>query len=65
LGVVHKGFMSVTVGAALGSMRICSISRNQIDTMFGLFCSHYDLLGEITDNVSQNTLIGVLVGNFY
>ncbi|MDR0742173.1 MAG: cation:proton antiporter [Puniceicoccales bacterium] len=73
LGVLHKDFMSVTVGVALGTILICSILSNQADRIFGFFYSrcpnflkefgktYHHLLGEIKDNVSKNMLIGLII----
>ncbi|MDR1890641.1 MAG: cation:proton antiporter [Puniceicoccales bacterium] len=73
LGVLHKDFMSVTVGVALGTILICSILSNQTDRIFGFFYSrcpnflkefgkiYHNLLGEIENSVSKNILIKLII----
>ncbi|MDR2778772.1 MAG: cation:proton antiporter [Puniceicoccales bacterium] len=73
LGVLHKDFMSVTVGVALGTILICSILSNQADRIFGFFYArcpnflkefgkiYHNLLGEIKDNASKNVFIGLII----
>jgi CPA2 family monovalent cation:H+ antiporter-2 len=73
LGVLHKDFMSVTAGIALGTILIGSIFGNKADAIFKFFHSrcprflaefgkaYHNLLGEIKDNVSKNTFVKLTV----
>jgi hypothetical protein len=73
LSVFHKDFLSITVGIALGTIRICSILSNQTDNIFSFFYSRcpnflkefgktcHNLLGEIKDNMSKDTFIKLAI----
>ncbi|MDR1413333.1 MAG: cation:proton antiporter [Puniceicoccales bacterium] len=73
LGVLHKDFMSVTVGVALGTILICTILGNRADNIFSFFSSkcpkflgevgkiYHNLLGEIKDNISKNDFIRITI----
>ncbi|MDR3144409.1 MAG: cation:proton antiporter [Puniceicoccales bacterium] len=69
LHVLHKDFMSVTVGIALGTILICSVLSSKVDAIFQFLHSkctnsmmefgkaYHNILGEIKDNISKNTFI--------
>ncbi|MDR1432871.1 MAG: cation:proton antiporter [Puniceicoccales bacterium] len=73
LGVLHKDFMSVTVGVALGTILICSILGNRADSIFQFFHSrcpkvlaefgrtYHNLLNEVKDNISKNAFVRLAV----
>ncbi|MDR1401902.1 MAG: cation:proton antiporter [Puniceicoccales bacterium] len=69
LGVLHKDFMSVTVGVALGTILICAVFGNKVDNIFQFLSSkcpkflgevgkiYHNLLAEIKENISKNDFI--------
>jgi K+/H+ antiporter YhaU regulatory subunit KhtT len=69
LGVLHRDFVSVTVGIALGTILICTLLGKKAENIFRFFSGkcpkflvefgkvYHNLLGEIRENVSKNTFI--------
>jgi CPA2 family monovalent cation:H+ antiporter-2 len=73
LGVLHSGFMSVTVGVALGTILICAILSSRADGIFSFFSSrcprflvefgktYHNLLNGIKDHISKNEFIRLTI----
>lgn len=72
LGVLHKDFISVTVGVALGTILLCSLLEKKMNSIYTFFssktprflsecCTAYtNLIAEIKDNASKNGFLRLI-----